>query len=93
MGKKTKRAKYTSRGTVPTVSRDTKKAVRKERSYMEKLEAQLKAWAKNKKTMVTIANPDKNATNKRFIRVPGNDSRAFGEYRRYTAPMKQASHD
>ena len=93
MAKKKTRKTYSSKGQRDSVSSDTKKAMRRDRSYTDKLYAQIDAWTKNKKTVVTIANPDKNATNKRFIRVPGNDSRAFGEYRKYLMPMKQASHD
>ena len=32
---------------------------------------QLKAHLSGKQTMVTVENPNKNETNKRFIRVPG----------------------
>ena len=93
MGKKTKRTKYVSKGGAPSVSKNTLKAMRRDREYIDVIESKITAWTRSKKAMITIENPNKNETNKRFIRVPVNDNRAFGEYRKYTVPMKQVAND
>jgi hypothetical protein len=65
--------KYTSVGFYKNVSQKQKNARR--RAYLlsgARIINQLKAFRKNKAVVVTIENPDKNQTNKRFIRVPGN---------------------
>ena len=77
-----KRSKYPSKGERSSMNRTITNSIRKDRTYGDRLSNQLKAWAKGKRTMVTIENPNKNETNKRFIRVEGNDSRAFGPWRR-----------
>ena len=77
-----KRTKYTSKGERRSVRRKTANAVRSERTFADRLSNQLNAWSKGRRTMVTIENPNKNETNKRFIRVEGNDSRAFGPWRK-----------
>jgi len=82
MASKAKRAKYTSKGQRDSVSKDTVKAVHRDRSELDKILNKLKVWATGKKVMVTIPNPNKNETNKRFIRVEGTHSAAFGPWKR-----------
>lgn len=82
MGKKKHRSKYTSSGGCPTISRRISNSVRQDVTDATTLLRQLKVWARGKRTMVTIENPNKNETNKKFIRVEGNDPRAFGPWRR-----------
>ena len=77
-----KRTKYVSKGGTPSVSQDTLRAMRSDRTYTDKLLAQLKHWGRGKKTMVTIPNPNKNETNKPFIKVEGNHPAAFGPWKR-----------
>ena len=77
-----KRKTYVSKGKYKSVSKDTLKAMRKDRTYTDKLFNQLKQWARGKKTMVTIPNPNKNETNKPFIKVEGNHPAAFGPWKR-----------
>jgi hypothetical protein len=77
-----KRAKYTSKGQRQSVSKKTLNAVRKEVTPLERILNQLKHWSRGKRTMVTIPNPNKNETNKRFIRVEGNHPAAFGPWKR-----------
>jgi hypothetical protein len=77
-----KRTKYTSKGGHPSVSRKTSNAIRRERPEAERLLNQMKNWAKGRRTMVTVENPNKNESNKRFIRVEGNDPKAFGPWRK-----------
>jgi hypothetical protein len=82
MGKKKTRSTYTSSGSGPTVSRTVSNSVRNDRPSSFRLLNQLRAWEKGKKTMVTIENPDKSQTNKKFIRVEGNHASAFGSWKR-----------
>lgn len=71
-----------------TVSRKTRNSMRKDRTVAEKYLNKLKAWAKGKRTMVTIPNPNPNETNKRFIRVEGNHSAAFGPWKKEVRDSK-----
>ena len=82
MGKKKIRSAYTSSGSGPTVSRTVINSVKNDRPSSFRLLNQLRAWEKGKKTMVTIENPDKSQTNKKFIRVEGNHASAFGSWKR-----------
>ena len=82
MGKKKTRSTYTSKGECKSVSKKIKNSLRKDRPAGDKLLCQIRAWEKGKKTMVTIENPNKNETNKRFIRIEGNDPRAFGPWKK-----------
>jgi hypothetical protein len=82
-----KRKTYVSKGKYGSVSRETVKAMRRDRTYTDKLSAQLKQWARGRKTMVTIPNPNKNETNKPFIRVEGNHPAAFGPWKRSDKDM------
>jgi hypothetical protein len=77
-----KRSKYTSKGERSSMNRKVTNSIRKDRPIGDRLLNQMKAWSKGKRTMVTIENPNKNETNKRFIRVEGNDTRAFGPWRK-----------
>jgi len=63
-----------SAGVHSTVSTSTKRAMRS--AYMaspDRMLNQRKAFDKGKRTMVTIPNPNKEETNKPFIRVNGKD--------------------
>ena len=68
MGRRSSRESYTSKGERPNVSRRWLKLARKDRD--DRLYNQWDAFVKGKKVMLTIANPNTNETNKRFIRVP-----------------------
>jgi hypothetical protein len=65
-----------------SVNKKLKNSIRKDRSAGDRYLAQLKSWARGKRTMVTIPNPNPNETNKRFIRVEGNHSSAFGPWKK-----------
>lgn len=63
-----------SKGIHSNVSSATKRAMRAD--YMasaDRLLNQRRAFDAGKRTVVTIANPNKEETNKRFIRVNGKD--------------------
>jgi hypothetical protein len=74
MGKKRSRAKQVSKGITHQNRNSISKAVR--RDYMkspERLQNQLEAHLKGKRVVLTIENPNKNETNKRFIKVVSTD--------------------
>ena len=71
MGKKRLSSGYQSKGERRCLNRSVVKATR--RDYMQSSERttnQLAAFLRGKNVMLTIPNPNKNETNKRFIRVP-----------------------
>jgi len=76
MGKKGgKSSGFISQGTHKNVSNSTRRLMRAERSDAEKLLNKQKAWVKGQNPWLTIENPNKNETNRRFIRVRMNDLR------------------
>lgn len=74
-GKKASGKHYTSKGTVKNVSNATRRLMRAGRSDAEKMLAKQKAWLKGQNPWLTIENPNKEETNKKFIRVRMNDLR------------------
>jgi hypothetical protein len=69
-GKSSGKSGYTSAGIHSNVSNSIKRALR--RSYMQsgdRVLNQLAAFRSGKRVMVTMENPNKAETNKRFIRV------------------------
>ena len=76
MAKKSSGTSYTSKGERPNLSRKTKNAMRRdylENHQLERLNNQIKAWKKMKNVMLTVPNPNKHETNKRFIRVSARE--------------------
>ena len=74
MGKQKSRSTQTSKGERRCVAKETTKAIRRE--YMkssERMTNQLAAFMRGKNVVLTIQNPNKNETNKPFIRVPATD--------------------
>ena len=69
MAKRGNGTNYTSKGERPNVKKSTLKAMRRTTSYLDKHENKMRAFAIGRKVMLTIPNPNKNETNKRFIRV------------------------
>ena len=69
MGKKSRRAQYTSKGQRRNVSKWVRKQARKETTPLQRTLNQQVAFRKGKNVMVTIPNPIKSETNKPFIRV------------------------
>jgi len=82
-GKKSSGKTYTSKGERNNVSRLLKKACRRdyiENRSLERAINQRNAFLKGKRVMLTIENPNKNETNKKFIRVPANEVWKTGKY-------------
>ncbi len=75
MGKKGgKSSGFISQGIHSNVNRTVLREMRKD--YMasgERMFNQRAAWAKGKNVVLTIENPNKHETNKRFIRVAAKD--------------------
>ena len=65
MGKKKSRASQTSKGE----RRNVVAGLGDDRSEMQKVNDKINAWKKGKNVILTVPNPNKNETNKRFIRV------------------------
>jgi hypothetical protein len=65
-------SKYTSKGAVKNVKQKTLNGMRK-MNMSDKIHRQLAAHRAGKHTMITVENPNKEETNKRFIRIPGKD--------------------
>lgn len=50
-----------------------KKLIRREKSYSDKMNDKFKAFKRGKKVFLTIKNPNKSETNKRFIKVKAKE--------------------
>lgn len=79
-GKKASGKNYTSKGQRPNVKPEISKAIRRERPFSDRINAQLDAWSVGRRTMITVPNPNPNETNKRFIKMEGNQ--VFGPWKR-----------
>lgn len=75
MAKKGGKSKgFVSQGIHSNVARSTKRAMRQD--YLasgDRIMNQLMAWKKGKNVVLTIENPNKNETGKRFIKVNARD--------------------
>ena len=71
MGRGKSRDSYTSKGERPNVSRRWLKLTRKDND--DRTYNQWDAFVKGKNVVLTIKNPNKNETNKPFIRVPAKE--------------------
>ncbi len=69
MAKKSSGKTYVSKGERKNVKNSTRAAMRASRPASDKQINALAAWKKGKNPWITIANPNKQETNKRFIRV------------------------
>lgn len=72
MGKKVKRAKFTSKGERPNVTASTLKMVHRERDPFEHEMNLIKAWRKGSNPWITVQNPERK-TNRPYFRVRAND--------------------
>lgn len=73
MGKKKHRKTLKSQGTHSTVRRSLVRDTNADRPSIDTIGFKLTAWRAGKNPWLTIANPDKSATNRRFIRVRAED--------------------
>ena len=73
MAKKSSGKTYVSKGIHSNVKSSTLSAIREERYEAEKHINVQKAWLKGQNPWVTIPNPNKEQTNKKFIRVKANE--------------------
>jgi len=73
-GKSSSGKNYTSKGERSNVSSKTLSGMRKDKYEGDKMLDLQRAWVKGQNPWMTIENPNKNETNKRFIRVKMNDT-------------------
>lgn len=73
MAKKSSGKTYVSKGIHSNVKSSTLSAIRKDRYEAENHINVQKAWLKGQNPWVTIPNPNKEQTNKKFIRVKANE--------------------
>ena len=74
MAKKKQRSTQTSKGERSPLDKKLIKSSRREyNGSTAQMNNKLAAWKRGKNVMLTIENPNKNETNKRFIRVNAND--------------------
>lgn len=73
MPKVKSRTQYVSKGQGRNVARKTLKSMRSCTSEVETANNKLNAFLRGKKVMLTVENPNKQETNKRFIRVPAKE--------------------
>ena len=73
MSQKTKTSNV-SKGERRSVSRATCNAVKRDRTYIEKIMFKQKAWLKGQNPWITVDNPNPNETNKRKIRIRANQA-------------------
>ena len=62
------RTKYVSKGRGRSVAKWIRKAMKKERTGLEKINAQMDAFLEGKNVVLTIPNPNPNEKGKPFIR-------------------------
>ena len=62
------RTSYVSKGERQNVSKWTRKAIKRERTGLQRLNAQIDAFLEGKNVVLTIPNPNPNEKGKPFIR-------------------------
>jgi len=73
LGKKKTRAHQVSKGERKPIDPRWRKEYRREyNGSITQMQNKVDAWLKGKNVMLTIENPNKNETNKKFIRVNAN---------------------
>jgi hypothetical protein len=73
MGKKKQRKTRTSKGIHSSTNRAIWTAVRTERSSWDEHQFKLDAWKSLQNPWITVENPNKSQTNRKFIRVRANE--------------------
>ena len=67
-------------GKRPNISRWAKKAQRKNRTKLERVNAQLCAFMKGKNVVLVVPNPNTNEKNKPFVRINAEDVWSRNKY-------------
>ena len=67
-------------GKRPNISRWAKKAQRKNRTKLERVNAQFSAFMKNKNVVLVVPNINKHETNKPFVRINAKDVWSQNKY-------------
>ena len=66
------KTKYTSKGERKNVNPAVTKAVKQERTYLDKMTIKQKAWMKGQNPWITVPNGNTADTRARFVRVRAN---------------------
>ena len=69
MARRKTSSNYTSKGERRNVARKWLKSCRLRRSEGDRVDAQWKAYTKGKRVVLTVKNPNKNQTNRQFIKI------------------------
>jgi hypothetical protein len=85
--RKKQRAHQVSKGEGSNVNKKLLNAIRNDTTLLQTAANKRSAWLKGKNVVLTIENPNKNETNKRFIRVNAKD--VWGSPKKYI--MKQTA--
>jgi hypothetical protein len=85
--RKKQRAHQVSKGEGSNVNKKLLNAIRNDTTLLQTAANKRNAWLKGKNVVLTIENPNKNETNKRFIRVNAKD--VWGSPKKYI--MKQTA--
>ena len=73
MAKKSSGKTYVSKGTHSNVKASTLSTIKQDRDPSEKIINAQKAWLRGQNPWITISNPNKEQTNRKFIRVRANE--------------------
>ena len=71
--KKKSRDQQVSKGSGANVNAWVTKAIRKDRTLLQRMCNKISAWKQMKNPWLTVPNPNPNETDKRFVRVKAND--------------------
>ena len=82
------KSSYTSKGERRAIAKDVCKAVKRDRSVIDKMVMKQKAWLKGQNPWITVPNPNTAATNKRFIRVRAESE--WGDPRKFVNVLGNA---
>jgi hypothetical protein len=86
-GPKTK-SSYTSKSERRSISKTFSKAVKRDRTYLDKLIMKQKAWAKGQNPWLSVPNVNTAETAKKFIRVRSNTE--WGDPRKFVNILGRA---
>lgn len=84
---KTKSA-YTSKGERRSIAKNVCNAVKRDRTYLDKMVMKQKAWAKGQNPWISVPNTDNTQTNKKFIRVRAETE--WGDPRKFVNVLGRA---
>lgn len=82
------KSSYVSKGERPAIKNSVCKAVKRDRSYIDKLLFKQSAWLKGQNPWISVPNADQTQTNKKYIRVRAETE--WGDPRRFVNILGRA---